>query len=261
MWKGCAFANASRNGVFATLLAHMGMTGADQVFEGVMGFFKEVCCGDTFDIPTWGGGKEPFMINKTYIKKYPAEYHSQSAIDAAEQIIAERGSMFTPDEIDGIEIATFTASWEIIGGEPEKWRPQSRETADHSLPYITCAALVDGEVTQATFEPERFKDEGLLGLVAKTKVVPDAEFDKLYPEQGIPNRITVKMKDGKSFEKRVDAPKGHALNPMTDEEVEAKFLSMSVPMLGERAAREAMDPMWNLDQQEDLSDVFGGMLV
>ena len=261
MWKGCAFANASRNGVFATLLAHMGMTGADQVFEGVMGFFKEVCGGDAFDIPVWGGGSEPFMINKTYIKKYPAEYHSQSAIDAAEQIIAERGSLFTPEEVEEIEIATFTASWEIIGGEPEKWRPQSRETADHSLPYITCAALVDGEVTQATFEPERFRDEELLGLVAKTKVVPDPELDKLYPGKGIPNRITIKMKDGKSFEKRVDAPKGHALNPMTDEEVEAKFLSMAQPMLGERAAREAMEPMWNLDQQEDLSDVFGGMLV
>ena len=261
MWKGCAFANASRNGVFATLLAHMGMTGADQVFEGVMGFFKEVCGGDTFDIPVWGGGREPFMINKTYIKKYPAEYHSQSAIDAAEQIIADRDSKFSPEEIESIEIATFTASWEIIGGEPEKWRPQSRETADHSLPYITCAALVDGEVTQATFEPERFKDEALLSLVSKTKVVPDSELDKLYPEKGIPNRITIKMKDGKSFEKRVDAPKGHALNPMTDEEVEAKFLSMAQPMLGERAAREAMEPMWNLDQQEDLSDVFGGMLV
>ena len=266
MWKGCAFANASRNGVFATLLAHMGMTGADQVFEGVMGFFKEVCGGDTFDIPVWGGpnssGKgEPFMINKTYIKKYPAEYHSQSAIDAAEQIIAERGSLFTPDEVDEIEIATFTASWEIIGGEPEKWRPQSRETADHSLPYITCAALVDGRVTQATFEPERFKDENLLSLVAKTKVVPDPELDKLYPEKGIPNRVTIKMKDGKSFEKRVDAPKGHALNPMSDEEVEGKFLSMAQPMLGERAAHEALEPMWNLDQQEDLSDIFGGMLI
>jgi 2-methylcitrate dehydratase len=261
MWKGCAFANASRNGVFATLLAHMGMTGADQVFEGVMGFFKEVCGGDTFDIPGWGGGGEPYMINKTYIKKYPAEYHSQSAIDAAEQIIAERGSLFTPEEILDIEIATFTASWEIIGGEPEKWRPRSRETADHSLPYITCAALVDGQVTQATFDEKRFTDERLLSLVAKTRVIPDPELDKLYPEQGIPNRITIKMADGTSFVKRVDAPKGHALNPMTDEEVEAKFLSMAVPMLGENAAREALLPMWALDQQEDLSDVFGGMLV
>src|SRR5579864_2442967 len=71
MWKGCAFANASRNGVFATLLAHMGMTGASQVFEGEMGFFNEICRGDKFDIPKFGGNGEQFMINRTYIKKYP----------------------------------------------------------------------------------------------------------------------------------------------------------------------------------------------
>jgi 2-methylcitrate dehydratase len=240
----------------------MGMTGADQVFEGVMGFFKEVCGGDSFDIPAWGGEGEPFMINKTYIKKYPAEYHSQSAIDAVERMIEERGGKtFAPDEIEEVEIATFTASWEIIGGEPEKWRPQSRETADHSLPYITCAALVDGEVTQATFEPERFMNETLLSLVARTKVVPDSEFDKLYPQDGIPNRITVKLKDGTALEGRVDAPRGHALNPMSDEEVVAKYMTMAGPMLGDRAAEEALEPMWTLEEQDDLGDVFGGLIV
>lgn len=261
MWKGCAFANASRNGVFATMLAHMGMTGASQVFEGEMGFFNEVCRGDTFDIDAFGGEGEPFMINRTYIKKYPAEYHSQSAVDAAEQIIAEHGGVFAPDSIESVEIATFNASYEIIGGEPEKWRPQSRETADHSLPYITCAALVDGKVTMATYDESRFRDEELLAVVSRTKVVPDEELNKLYPEGGIPNRVTVKLKDGTTLQKRVDAPSGHALNPMTDEMVEDKFYSMAIPMLGQSAAADALSPIWALDQQEDLSDLFAGFVV
>lgn len=261
MWKGCAFANASRNGVFATLLAHMGMTGASQVFEGEMGFFNEVCGGDTFDIEKFGGNGEPFMINRTYIKKYPAEYHSQSAVDAAEQIIRDHGRTFQPDEIESLEIATFNASYEIIGGEPEKWRPQSRETADHSLPYITCAALVDGEVTMATYDEKRFRDEVLLAVVARTTVVPDEELNALYPEKGIPNRLTLKLKDGKTYVKRVDAPSGHALNPMTDAEVEAKFHSMADTMLGETAANEALSVMWDLDQAGDLADVFASMVV
>jgi 2-methylcitrate dehydratase len=261
MWKGCAFANASRNGVFATLLANMGMTGASQVFEGEMGFFNEICRGDKFDIAKFGGNGQGFMINRTYIKKYPAEYHSQSAVDAAEQLVAENGGVFSPESIDSIEIATFNASYEIIGGEPEKWRPQSRETADHSLPYITCAALVDGKVTLATYDESRFKDETLLGVVAKTKVVPDADLDKVYPEGGIPNRLTVKLKNGKSLVKRVDAPSGHALNPMSDEEVEEKFYSMAIPMLGTAAAADALGPIWSLDQQEDLSDIFAGFIV
>ena len=261
MWKGCAFANASRNGVFATLLANMGMTGASQVFEGEMEFFKEICRGDTFDIEKFGGKGEPFMINRTYIKKYPAEYHSQSAVDAAEQIIREHGGVFAPEKIDSIEIATFTASYEIIGGEPEKWRPQSRETADHSLPYITCAALVDGKVTIATYDEARFKDEELLAVVAKTKVVADPELDKVYPEGGIPNRVTVNLKDGKCYQIRVDAPSGHVLNPMTDEMVEDKYFTMAVPMLGQEAAVDALGPIWALDEQEDLSDVFAGFIL
>ena len=266
MWKGCAFANASRNGVFATLLAYLGMTGPMDVFSGEMGFFKEVCGGDTFDIEHFGGPNldgrnEDFMINKTYIKKYPAEYHSQSAVDCAEQIIDERGKLFHPDEVESIDIATFTASWEIIGGEPEKWRPQSRETADHSLPYITCAALVDGDVTQATYAEKRFRDELLLSLVAKTTVRPEPELDKVYPQGGIPNIVTVKLKNGETFSKRVDAPKGHALNPMTDGEVEYKFHGQSDVLLGVEGADDALDVMWNLDQLETLEDLFTAMVI
>lgn len=259
MWKGCAFANASRNGVFATLLAHMGMTGPSQVFEGEMGFFNEVCKGDKFDVEQFGGDR--YMIDETYIKKYPAEYHSQSAVDAAEQIIAQHGGTFVPEDVESITIGTFTASYEIIGGEPEKWRPQCRETADHSLPYITCACLVDGQVTQATYDEKRFRDERLLSLVARTTVVPVKELDSVYPEGGIPNIVTVKMKGGKTYEIRVDAPSGHALNKMSDDEVEAKFHSQADSMLTEAAADEALETMWALDQQEDLSEIFAAMVV
>ncbi|MHB8636972.1 MAG: MmgE/PrpD family protein [Fimbriimonadaceae bacterium] len=259
MWKGCAFANASRNGVFATLLAHLGMTGPSQVFEGEMGFFKEVCAGDVFDVPRFGG--DDYMIDRTYIKKYPAEYHSQSAVDAAEQIVAKHGGVFTPEEIDSVTVSTFTASYEIIGGEPEKWRPQARETADHSLPYITCAALVDGQVTQATYDERRFRDERLLGLVAKTTVVPDVKLDKVYPQGGIPNIVTVKLASGQVYEVRVDAPRGHVLNPMSDIEVEAKFHSLADPMLTEPGSDMALEVMWGLDAQPDLAEVLGRMVV
>lgn len=261
MWKGCAFANASRNGVFATLLAHFGMTGPTGAFEGEMGFFKEICGGDEFDIAKFGGGDEPFMIDKTYIKKYPAEYHSQSAVDAAEQIVARHGSTFQPQEIEAVTISTFKAGYEIIGGEPEKWRPQSRETADHSLPYITCAALVDGQVTQATYDEKRFRDETLLALVANTKVVPDAELDKVYPEGGIPNKVHVRLTSGGEYEVRVDAPRGHALNPMNDTEVEAKFHSMADGMLTPDGSDRALETMWTLESLDDLSDLFAVMVV
>jgi len=176
-------------------------------------------------------------------------------------LIAEHGRPFTPDEIDEITIATFRASYEIIGGEPEKWRPQSRETADHSLPYITCAALVDGTVTLETFDESRFRDETLLALVARTKVVPDDDLDRLYPEQGIPNLVTVTLKNGQVLQRRVDAPKGHALNPMSDEEVEAKFRSMAERVLRPIQVEAAIASCMHLDEVDELEDLFEPLIV
>jgi 2-methylcitrate dehydratase len=249
MWKGCAFANASRNGVFASLLASGGMTGPAPVFEGEMGFFKQVS-HEPFEVAPLGG--DGYMINRTYIKKYPAEYHSQSAIDAALEL---RPQIKDPSQIDSILIETFDAAVEIIGGEPEKWRPQSRETADHSLPYCTVVGLVDGEVTQDSFAPARFTDDRLLQIVAKVKVKADPELNAMYPEKGIPNRVTVTLKNGEKLVSEVAAPRGHALNPMTDQEVTAKFLSMATKVLGPAEVDEALERLWSLENERDLTDL------
>src|SRR5262249_32974108 len=119
MWKGCAFANAARNGVFAALLAGEGLTGPAPIFEGELGLPKLIT-REPFNLPTLGGGDTPFMINQTYIKFWPAEYHSQSAIDAALQLRPEIGGA---ERIASIDIHTFNAAVDIIGKDPEKWRP------------------------------------------------------------------------------------------------------------------------------------------
>jgi 2-methylcitrate dehydratase len=264
MWKGCAFANASRNGVFAARLARAGMTGASQVFEGEMGFFNQVSGAFDLDVEGFGGKGRDFMIDRTYIKFYPAEYHSQSAIDAAldlrQQILSVPNTQHpTPNTlagaIDSITIATFDAAVDIIGGEPEKWRPKSRETADHSLPYCVAVALVDGQVWLEQFAETRFTDESLLSLVAKIKVERDSELSKRYPE-GIPNRLTVRMKGGEVFEKEVTFPRGHAKNPMTDAEVVTKFHSLADPVIPAAQISEALDRLWNLERETDI----GGLL-
>src|SRR6187200_2903872 len=97
----------------------------------------------------------PAMILKTSIKYWPAEYHSQSAIEAALFLRKEIGDV---SQIDTVRIESHDAAVDIIGSEEEKWKPETRETADHSLPYITAIALIDGEVTDKQFQPERFMD-------------------------------------------------------------------------------------------------------
>src|SRR5881409_1941646 len=92
MWKGCSFANAARNGVFSALLAREGMTGPSPIFEGEMGFFKQVSGPFQISINDFGGRKGSFKIAETYLKFFPAEIHSQTSIWAALEARTEMGN-------------------------------------------------------------------------------------------------------------------------------------------------------------------------
>jgi len=243
MWKGCAFSNAARNAVFATLLAAEGLTGPAPIFEGDLGIMKQLT--GPFELaPLGGAGGSGFMITDTYIKFWPAEYHSQSAIDAALQLRPEIGDW---KQIVSLDIETFNAAVDIIGKDPEKWRPKTRETADHSLPYCTAVALVDGDVTEHQFTPERIADPALIELIAKIKIHRNAELNSRYPA-GIPNRLIVKLADGRKLVKEVEFPRGHARNPMTDAEVEHKFRTMVEPRYGKDRANKMLAACWKLDE-------------
>ncbi len=232
MWKGCAFAFAARNGVFAAQLASLGMTGPSPLFEGEMGFIQQV--SGPLDLPKLGGPlAADWMLPKTSIKFVPAEYHSQSAIAAAFELRPEIGD---PRRIRSIEIATFRTALEIIAKDPEKWRPGTRETADHSLPYCTAVALVDGKVSAAQFTPERLNDPFLKDLISRTTVIEDPSLSARYPA-AVPNRLTVTLADGAVLVRELSHPPGHAQNPLTEAQLAAKFHGLVDPVLGrERAA-------------------------
>jgi len=245
MWKGCAFAFAARNALFATLLAADGLTGPKPLFEGEMGFFQQV--SGPFDLPKLAGpNAADWMLPKTSIKFVPAEYHSQSAIAAAFQLRPQVGD---PARIRSIEIATFRTAVEIIGKDPEKWRPQTRETADHSLPYCTVVALLDGEISARQFTPERLADPALLDLVARTTVIEDPTLTAGYPK-GIPNRVTIQLDDGSKLTAECSYPPGHQHNPLTNQQLATKFHGLADPPLGQTRARE----IWDLAMQLDSLD-------
>ncbi len=249
-WKACAFANAARNGVFAADLATRGLTGPFEIFEGPKGLINQLNLGGITDglvLATEGD----FMIDKTYIKFWPAEYHSQSAIDACLQLRPQ----IKGKKIESILINSFEAAVSIIGSEPEKLRPTSRETADHSMFYCCAAALIDGDVTLDTFKLERLTDPELLDLIDKTKIVEDAELNKGYPK-GIPNDIHITCTDGTKVDKRVDFPRGHAENPMTDDEVVAKFHRMADGVITKETADRIIEQAWKLDEMNDLTPLF-----
>lgn len=248
MWKACAFANVARNGVFAAILAEHGMTGPSPIFEGQMGFWNQV--SGEFELKELGGmDGAKFKILDTGIKFYPAEYHSQTSIEIALDL---RKYVKDIREIEEINVETFDAAVEIIGSGEEKWNPTTRETADHSLPYIVAVALADGDIWMDQFDEKRIRDEKLLDLVKKVKVKENKDCTKLYP-QAIPSIIEIKTKRGERWSKRLDYPRGHAKNPMSDKEVEKKFTRLAEPYIGKAGVDSILSELWNLERVKDLT--------
>lgn len=254
-WKGVAFANAARHGVYSALLARAGMTGPAPIFEGQMGFEKQlgVALGNVGE--RFKGA--PAMILNTSIKYWPAEYHSQSAIEAA---LFLRKSIVDLAEVKGMTIESHDASVDIIGSEPEKWKPETRETADHSLPYITAIALIDGEVTEKQFQPKRFTDPKIWKFLENVKVERNAELSGMYPG-AVANIVHVDLADGKRLTKRVDYPLGHAKNRLKDPEVEGKFRALVEPKLGADRAQKIVDLVWKLDEAKNVDGLMSAVVM
>ena len=228
------------------MLARGGMTGPAPIFEGQMGFEKElgVSLGDVGE--KFKGA--PAMILNTSIKYWPAEYHSQSAIEAA---LFLREQIDDVSQVKAMTIESHDASVDIIGSEPEKWRPETRETADHSLPYITAIALIDGEVTEKQFQPERFMDPKIWKFLENVKVERNAELSAMYPG-AVANIVHVDLADGRRLTKRADYPLGHAKNRLEDFEVEKKFLKLVAPTFTRDHAAKIIEHVWNMDEQRDV---------
>ena len=259
MWKACAFSNAARNGVFAAMLAQHGMTGPSPIFEGEKGFMKLV--SGSLDLPAFGGEKEGphenthFKILDTYIKHYPVEYHAQTAVEAAlavrDELLKSEGSQGLAG-ISSVEIGSYDVAIEIIGRDPEKWRPQTRETADHSFPYCVAVALLDGTVTLRSFEGKRMDDPILQALIHKVSVVQQPEFIGRYPE-AMPTRLTVRTTSGKTYMAQRDYPLGHPKHAMSDREVEEKFSLLTAGQLAPTQARKLIEVIGDLDKVRDMS--------
>ncbi len=253
MWKGCAFADVSKRAVFAAMLAKKGVTGPTEIFEGRFGFMNLV--SGKLTLPPFAGHRgwdgQRFKILDACIKYYPVEYHAQSAVGAASGLFKEIKGIA---DIESVKVETCKTAYDIIGSGPEKKRPSTRETADHSLPYCVAAALADGGVTLKTFSAERLKDKKLLNLVDKVTVTVDGRLDRLYPK-AVPNRVELRLKNGRVLSKEILYPKGHPKNPMSDKEVEAKFTSLASRRYGDKEIKRMLTTLWRIEGIKDISGV------
>ena len=249
MWKACAFASAARAGLFAARLGKEGMTGPASIFEGSKGF--ETLISGPINLKLPDIGKPPRSILETYIKPYPVEYHAQSAVDAAVTLHKEGLKI---DQIQDITIFTHSAAYEIIGSEPEKWRPTSKETADHSLPYCTAIALRDGDVNNESFEKRNFRDSNLIRFLKKIKVIEDPKYTADYPHS-FGNRLEINFFDGKKIIKEALHPLGHPKNPMSDEDIFNKWRKLAEPLLPKDQIEKQIEKVMHLEKLNELGDL------
>jgi 2-methylcitrate dehydratase len=246
-WKGCAGPNGTRNGVFAAQLARDGFTGPTAIFEGEGGLFELV---GSFD---WDPAAAGHMIGRTHIKQLPVCYHGQSSVQAA---LALRSRVAARD-VSAIRIDTYRTAVDMMGNDPSRWAPRTHETADHSLPYTVAIALLDGKVTPASFATERFTDPAVVGLMNRTEVHEDPALTAAFPEAS-PGRVTVTTVGGEKLIGELAYPDGHALNPIGDAALEAKFRGMLASHACAARCEQILERMWRF---ETLADVGGGALA
>lgn len=255
MWKGCATATAVRTGVFAAELAAEGMTGPAEPFEGRDGLWQHLA----IDPPKWprfGGRDEPFRISATSFKAYPSVIHTQGPVG----LVLELRRQVAPSEIESVRVTTYGEAVRRTAKEPEKWDPVTRETADHSIPFLVAAAFQDGAVTPATFAPARIQDPALRPLIKKLTVVEDPEFTRHYPAESC-TRIEVTATDGRCLSAETRYPKGHRENPLTDKEVETKFLSLAEGTLGTGRCAQLLSEIQNLERAATLDGLFESLAI
>lgn len=253
MWKGTAQAYGCHTAVHACQMAREGITGPAAVYEGENGFFA-VVTQEAIDFEEYIQENDVHKITKTNFKKYPACYATSTAVDAVVELMDTHS--IAPEDIESISIESYNQTVQMTA-TPEKWSTDlSRESADHSMPYVVSIAVLEGGVDPEHFQSRWRQDERVHNLQQKISVAPSEEFDefKRTHPQSKSASVEIKSTDG-TFSARVDYPEGHANNPMTDEQIEEKMYKLARPHLPDHQIQTVIDICYEITTQEDVGDL------
>jgi 2-methylcitrate dehydratase len=256
-WKGVADAEAGRNGIFAAMLARGGLTGPAPIFEGRWGFFNLVSGPADVDVGAFGRRGVPFRIHQCGLKSYPAHITAQTTVPAAVMLAAEIGDL---DCVAALEIGTTHRGYQIAGHDAEKWAPDTKETADHSLPYIAARAMLDGTIDNDSYTPDKLHDPRVLALMRKITVREDPAFAMITISVP-PTRLTATLGDGRRITRLVDRMPGFPGQPMSRADVERKFRRNVNRRWPQERTDTVLQAMWALDRTEDLSALLAKLVV
>jgi len=182
------------------------------------------------------------------MKAFPTEALTHAPISCVLDLVKDND--LQPDQIKEIHIRSLARAADILA-DPSKYDPRTKETADHSLPYIFARALLDGPITVASFDEEAVRAPALRPLMAKITVTADADIEAMLPDH-MAVRVSVRMRDGTTHEVEVIDPLGHPNNPMQVSDIEKKFIAQGEPAIGAERCRAALDAWWRVQDAADL---------
>ena len=250
MMKNAVDPLATQSGMLAALLAEKGYTGPEHVIDGKEGLVP--CLGPEWKLQVLTDGLgESWRITQCGMKAFPTEALTHTPISAVLELV--RDHTLLPHEIAKVHIRTTARGADILS-DPSKYDPRSKETADHSLPYVIAAAIADRQVTPSQFTPAKIMDPLIREQLNKIVVTADPDIEKVFPAL---QRVIVRIHtvDGREFMQQLDYPRGDPRNPLTDQEVEEKFEALAEPVMSASRRRRAMDAIWELEKQTSVTEL------
>ena len=264
MMKNTVDPMAVQSGVFAALLAKNGYSGTEKIFEGKEGFMDAFIGWNAKDetlnptdmegrdgLSSWswdvdaliGGLGESYKIMECGMKAFPTEALTHTHLSCL--LNAMNGNDLDYTDIKEVKVTCFAQAYDILF-DPTKYRPESRETADHSLPYCLAAAMVDKKITTESFSDEKLSDPRIFEVIDKIKGEPSQEFEKMFPEKQ-PSKVVVTTNDGRQFEEYLEYPKGDPREPMTMDDLENKFNSLAGEKFDAKSKAQIKENIFNCD--------------
>lgn len=240
-WKACAGPNAAKNGLTAAALAADGMTGPSSIFEGPGGL--QTIVGEI----EWPDSGDP-LVSSSHLKLHPVCYHGQAAVEAAIQLHRRIDAA----HVDRVIIGASSVAIQYMAADRDRWDVSTRETADHSLPYVTSVALLKGGVEMQDFDEQALRSPAVRDLMMRVEVEESPAYSAGDPDES-PARITVELSDGRSLVEEVTLAPGHSKRPASAEMLEAKLTMLLAPDRSPAHARKIIVRASQLPAAPDVS--------
>jgi 2-methylcitrate dehydratase len=255
MWKRFNGADAGRNSLQACLLAQVGVEAPVRPFVGKRGFLHKLANRDD-PLPVLRQRLDPRIplsrVNEAFLKRWPVGSVAQSAIQAALQA---RSQVKDLSAIRQVRVFAEEGAYDhLVKIRQDPWHPISRETADHSLPYIVAAAVLDGSILVKTFNPKVVLDPKRQAFMQKVTAAPALELGShamgkhARVQMGYLSRVEIELTDGTVVHGEARPFPGHHKNPFSDADLDEKLRENVAPIAGKERAEKLRSLLWSLDK-------------